>query len=215
MAVKLPNGATFEHAATYATALAFSAISNASEAICTVTGAALAVGDIVLIASGWTALNNKVVRVKAATATAITLEAIDTTDTTVYPVGSGVGTLRKVLTWVQIPQVTDFASAGGQQNYTDVSFLEAQQGFQIPTDKSAASMTITVADDPALPYVPIVAAADAARSIQAARLNLPGVDKVYYGVFTSISPQPTIQRNNVMTKVVSLAQQSTPTRYLS
>ncbi|MEO8640966.1 phage tail protein [Pseudomonas sp.] len=215
MAVKLPNGATFEHAATYATALAFSAISNASEAVCTVTGGTLAVGDILLVASGWTALNNKVVRVKTATATAITLEAIDTTDTTVYPAGSGVGTLRKVLTWVQIPQVTDFASAGGQQNYAEVSFLEAQQGFQIPTDKSAASMTITVADDPALPYMPIVTAADTSRSIQAARLNLPGVDKIYYGVFTSISPQPTIQRNNVMTKVVSLAQQSTPTRYLS
>lgn len=215
MAVKLPNGATFEHAATYAAPLAVTAISNASEAICTVAGATLVAGDIVLAASGWTALNNKVARVKLATATAITLESIDTTDTTVFPAGSGAGTLRKILTWVQIPQVTDFASAGGQQNYTDVSFLEAQQGFQIPTDKSAASMTITVADDPTLPYIPIVTAADAARSIQAARLNLPGVDRIYYGVFTSISPQPAISRNNVMTKVVSLAQQSTPTRYLS
>ena len=215
MSVKLPNGATFEHAATYAAALPFSAVSNASEAICTVTGATLVVGDILLVASGWTALNNRVVRVKAATATAITLEAIDTTDTTVYPAGSGAGTLKKVLTWVQIPQVTDFASAGGEQNYTDVAFLEAQQGFQIPTDKSAASMTITVADDPALPYVAIVNAADAARSIQATRMNLPGVDKIYYGVFTSFSKQPTISRNNVMTKTVSLAQQADPTRYTS
>lgn len=215
MSVKLPNGATFEHAATYAAALPFSAISNASEAICTVTGATLVVGDILLVASGWTALNNKVVRVKAATATAITLEAIDTTDTTVYPALSGVGTLKKVLTWVQIPQITDFASSGGEQNYTDVAFLEAQQGFQIPTDKSAASMTITVADDPALPYVPVVNAADAARTIQAARMNLPGTDKLYYGVFTSFSQQPAISRNNVMTKTVSMALQATATRYTS
>lgn len=215
MSVKLPNGATFEHAATYAAPLAFSAISNASEAICTVTGATLVLGDILLVASGWTALNNRVVRVKAATATAITLEAIDTTDTTVYPAGSGAGTLKKVLTWVQIPQVTDFASAGGEQNYTDVAFLEAPQGFQIPTDKSAASMTITVADDPALPYVSVVNAADAARSIQATRMNLPGTDKIYYGVYTSFSKQPTISRNNVMTKTVSLAQQADPTRYTS
>jgi hypothetical protein len=215
MAVKLPNGSTFEHAATYATPLAVTATSNATEAVCTVAGATLVAGDIVLAASAWTALNNKVVRVKTATTTAITLESIDTTDTTVYPAGSGIGSLRKVLTWVQIPQVTDFASAGGEQNYTEVAFLEAQQGFQIPTDKSAASMTITVADDPTLPYVSVVNAADTARSIQAARLNLPGTDKIYYGVFTSISPQPTISRNNVMTKTVSLAQQATPTRYLS
>lgn len=215
MAVKLPNGATIEHAATYAAALPFSAISNASEAICTVTGATLVVGDILLVTSGWTALNNKVVRVKAATATAITLEAIDTTSTTVYPVGSGVGSLKKVLTWVQIPQVTDFASSGGEQNYADVAFLEAQQGFQIPTDKSAASMTITVADDPTLAYVPIVTAADLAQSIQAARLNLPGTDKIYYGVYTSFSLQPSVSRNNVLTKVVSMALQATPTRYIS
>lgn len=215
MAVKLPNGATFEHGATYAAPLAVSAVSNASEAICTVTGATLVVGDILLVVSGWTALNNRVVRVKAATATAITLENIDTTDTTVYPAGSGAGSLKKVLTWVQIPQVTDFASAGGDQNYTDVNFLEAQQGFQIPTDKSAASMTITVADDPALPYVPIVTAADAAKTVQATRMNLPGTDKIYYGVYTSFSKQPTIARNSVMTKTVSLAQQAEPTRYTS
>jgi hypothetical protein len=215
MSVKLPNGATFEHASTYAAPLPFSAISNASEAVCTVVGATLAVGDILLVASGWTALNNKVVRVKAATATAITLEAIDTTDIGTYPAGSGVGTLKKVLTWVQIPQITDFESAGGEQNYQDVAFLESQQGFQIPTDKSAASMTITVADDPTLPYVPVVSAADTARTIQAARMNLPGTDRIYYGVYTSFSQQPSISRNNVMTKTVSMALQATATRYLS
>lgn len=215
MAVKLPNGSTVEHAATYATPLAVSATSNASEAICTVIGSTLVAGDIVLASSAWTALNNKVVRVKAATATAITLEAIDTTDTTVYPAGSGIGSLKKVLTWVQIPQVTGFDAAGGDQNYADVSFLEAQQGFQIPTDKSAVKMTITVADDPALPYVPVLNAADTSRTVQAARLNLPGTDKIYYGVYTSFSQQPTLSRNNVMTKTVSLALQATVTRYLS
>jgi hypothetical protein len=215
MAVKLPNGATIEHAATYAAPLVVSATSNASEAICTVAGATLVAGDIVLAASAWTALNNKVVRVKTATPTAITLESIDTTDTTVYPAGSGVGSLKKVLTWVQIPQVTDFASAGGEQNYTDINFLEAPQGFQIPTDKSAASMTITVADDPTLPYVPVLNAADLSKAIQAARMNLPGVDKIYYGVYTSFSQQPAISRNNVMTKTVSMALQASITRYLS
>lgn len=215
MSVKLPNGSTLEHAATYAAPLAFSAISNAAEAICTVVGATLVVGDILLVTSGWTALNNKVVRVKTATATAITLETIDTTSTSIYPVGSGAGSLKKVLTWVQIPQVTDFASAGGDQNYQDIVFLEDAQGRQIPTDKSAASMTITVADDPSLPYVPVVTAADIAQTVQAARLNLPGIDKIYYGVYTSFSQQPAISRNNVLTKTVSMALQASITRYLS
>jgi hypothetical protein len=215
MGYKLPNGATFEHAATYAAPLSFSAISNASEAICTTVGATLVAGDIVQIASGWTPLNGKVVRVKAATATAITLEAIDTTSTQIFPAGSGAGTLTKVLTWAQIPQITDVAFSGGDQNYADIVFLEDQQGRQLPTDKSAASMVLTVADDPSLPYVAVVTAADSAKSMQAARLNLPGTDKLYYGAYTSFSLQPAVSRNNLLTRTVSLALQAAPTRYLS
>ena len=215
MGYKLPNGATFEHAATYAAPLSFSAISNASEAICTTVGATLVTGDIVQIASGWTPLNGKVVRVKTATATAITLEAIDTTSTQIFPAGSGAGTLTKVLTWAQIPQITDVAFSGGDQNYADIVFLEDQQGRQLPTDKSAASMVLTVADDPSLPYVAVVTAADSAKSMQAARLNLPGTDKLYYGAYTSFSLQPTVSRNNLLTRTVSLALQAAPTRYLS
>ncbi|MGY2253970.1 phage tail tube protein, partial [Pseudomonas reactans] len=140
MGYKIPNGGTFQHAATYAAALAFATISNASEAVATVVGGTIAAGDIVLLTSGWSKLDSKVVRVKAATATAITLEGIDTTDTQVYPVAGGAGTMRKVLTWVQIPQISDVAFSGGEQNYLDVVFLEDDQGKQIPTDKSAASM---------------------------------------------------------------------------
>lgn len=215
MGFKLPNGATIEHAATYATALAFSAISNATEAVATVVGATLATGDFVLVASGWSRLNNRLVRVKTATATAITLEAIDTTDTQAYTVGGGAGTLTKVLTWVQIPQVTDVAFSGGEQNYQDVVFLEDDQGRQIPTDKSAASMVLTIADDPAQAFNAVLLAADTGRKIQAARMNLPGTDKILYGTFTSFSKQPTVARNSLLTRTVNLALQAEPTRYLS
>ena len=215
MAFKLPNGATIEHGATYATALAFSAISNATEAVCTSTGSTLAVGDIVIVNSSWSRLNARVCRVKAATATSTTLEGIDTTSTQNYPAGSGAGTLVKVLTWVQIPQVTDVAFSGGEQNYTDVVFLEDDQGKQIPTDKSAASLALTIADDPAAAFNAVLNTADNRRGIEAARMNLPGTDKIYWGTYTSFSKQPAVSRNNVMTRTVSLALQAEPTRYLS
>lgn len=215
MGYKLPNGATFEHAATYAAAIQFSAITNATEAVCTVSGATLVAGDIVLVTSGWSALNGRVARVKAATTTEITLEDIDTTDTSTYPVGSGVGSLKKVETWVQIPQITDVAFSGGEQQYVDVVFLEDSQGRQLPSEKSAASMTLTVADDPNLPYVPVVKAADAGKQVQAARLNLPGNDTILYGAYTSFSRQPAVSRNNLLTRTVSLALQAEPTRYVA
>ncbi|QLL15499.1 phage tail protein [Pseudomonas chlororaphis] len=214
MGYKLPNGGTFQHAATYATALAFTAITNASEAVATVVGATLSAGDIVLLSSGWSKLDNKVVRVKAATATAITLEGIDTTDTQIFPAGGGAGSMKKVLTWVQVPQVTDLAFSGGEQNYLDVVFLENDQGKQIPTDKSAASMVLTIADDPAQAFNAVLLAADAGKQVQAARLNLPGNDSLLYGAYTSFSKQPAVSRNNLLTRTVNLALQAEPTRYL-
>jgi hypothetical protein len=213
MGYKLPNGATIQHAATYDTVLPFTELSNATEAVAKVTGATLAAGDIVLVTSAWSRLNNRVVRVKAATATAITLEAIDTTDLQLFPAGSGVGTLKKVLTWVAVPQVVDVAYSGGDQNYTDVVFLEDDQGRQIPTDKAASSMALTIADDPALPHNAVLSKADAKKQIEAARMNLPGNDTIFYGTYTSFSKQPTITRNNVMARTVNLALQAEPTRY--
>jgi hypothetical protein len=215
MGYKIPNGGYFQHAATYDAVLPFTALSNAAEAVATVTGASLSPGDIVLLSSGWSKLDNKVVRVKAATATAITLEGIDTADVLLFPAGGGVGTMKKVLTWVQVPQVTDLAFAGGEQNYTDVVFLEDDQGRQIPTDKAATSMTLTIADDPAKPFNAVLRKADARKQVEAARLVLPGNDQLLYGTFTSFSNQPAVVRNNLLTRIVSLALQSEPTRYLS
>ncbi|MGY2183278.1 phage tail protein [Pseudomonas agarici] len=215
MGYKIPNGGTFQHAATYDSALAFTAISNAAEAVATVVAADLEVGDIVLLTSGWSKLDNKVVRVKLATATAITLESIDTTDTQIFPAGNGAGTMKKVLSWVQIPQVSDLAFSGGDQNYLDVVFLENDQGKQIPTDKSAASMVLTIADDPAQPFNAVLLDADAGKQVHAARLNLPGNDSLLYGAYTSFSKQPAVSRNNLLTRTVSLALQSEPTRYLT
>ncbi|KQB53786.1 phage tail protein [Pseudomonas endophytica] len=215
MGYKLPNGATFQHAATYAAPLAFSGISNATEAVATVAAATLVVGDIVLVSSNWTPLNGRVARVKAATATAITLEGIDTSDTQVYPPLNGAGSLKKVLAWALVPQVSDVAFSGGEQNYLTVAFLEDAQGRELPTDKSPARMTLTVADDPAQSYVPIVQAADAGGAVHASRLNLPGKDTIYYGAITAWSPQPVVSRSNLMTRTITLALQAPITRYLS
>lgn len=215
MGYKLPNGGTFQHGATYGPDILFSALSNAAEAVATVASGTLVAGDIVIVTSGWARLSNRVVRIKAATTTAITLEGIDTTDVQAYPAGSGIGSLKKVLTWVQIPQITDVAFAGGTQNYLDVVFLEDKQGRQMPTDKAAASLTLTIADDPSQAFNTILRTADANQSIQAARLNLPGNDTLLYGAFTSFSNQPVISRSNVLTRTVSLALQGEPTRYLT
>ena len=214
MGYKLPNGATIQMASTYGPAVAMSAVSNAAEAVATIpSGAAIATGDIVLLTSGWGLLNGRVVRVKAVNSTAVTLEGVDTTNLTSFPKDGGVGSMKKITAWVVIPQVQEVAFSGGEQQYVDVVFLEDTQGRQLPTEKSAASMTLTIADDPVQASVPVLKAADANQQIEAARLNLPGKESLYYGAFISYSKQPVIARSQIMTRTVSLALQSEPTRY--
>ncbi|PIB51891.1 phage tail protein, partial [Pseudomonas sp. 2995-1] len=93
--------------------------------------------------------------------------------------------------------------------------LEDDQGKQIPTDKSAASMVLTIADDPAQAFNSVLLKADAGKQVEAARLNLPGNDTLLYGTYTSFSKQPAVSRNNLLTRTVNLALQSEPTRYLT
>ena len=101
MSVKLPNGTTFAIASGYGAPVSVTALTNASEAVATATNT-FASGDYVEITSGWSRLNGKIARVKSATATDFVLESIDTSDTTIYPASSGIGSVRKVNGWTQI-----------------------------------------------------------------------------------------------------------------
>ncbi len=74
MGFALPNGATVFVGSKLAAALAATAVSNAKGAVFTVaTGHGLAVGDPVLISSGWGLIDNLVARVSSQTATSVTV----------------------------------------------------------------------------------------------------------------------------------------------
>lgn len=213
MAFTLPNGSTFEIAATYAPAAPVTAISNASPPVVTATGHGLEDGDVVVLEVGMARLTGRAFRVTAVDVDSFSLEGIDTTNVQRYPAGGGTGTARKVLTWVQIPQITEVATSGGDQQFTTFGFLEDDDDRQLPTSKSPATMTLTVADDPAQPFVPVVEAADEDKEARAQRLNLPNGDVILYNSNTSITSTPALARNNLMTRQISLALQGRITRY--
>lgn len=215
MGFKLPNGSTFEVASAYGSAVTITALSNANPAVATAAGHTLENGDVVLITSGWPKLNGRLARVASVAAGTFALEGIDTTDTAKYPAGSGIGSAKPVSTWAQIPQITDVATNGGEQQFATFGFLEEDDDRQLPTTKSPSSMTLTVADDPALAYVSVVEAADEGREQEAARLNLPGGSSILYGVYLSITQTPTLSRNNIMTRAITLSLAGRPTRYAS
>lgn len=212
MAFRLPNGSTFDFAATYSTPAVVTAISNAKPAVVSAPND-FAKGDIVVLTSGWLKLSGRAFRVLSATVDSVTLENVDTTDTTRYPIGTSAGTIKKVETWVNIPQITEVASSGGEQQFYQFGFLEEDEDRQIPTTKSPSTLTLTVADDPDQPFVPVVQEADELKEERVQRLNLVNGDIILYNSIATMSNTPTLTRNQLMVNTITLAQQGRINRY--
>ncbi|GAP66828.1 hypothetical protein MBSD_n2143 [Mizugakiibacter sediminis] len=215
MSVKLPNGTTFAIASGYGSPITVTALSNATEAVATATNT-FATGDYVEITSGWSRLNGKIARVKSATASDFVLEGIDTSDTTIYPAGTGTGTVRKINGWTQIQQVLTTSTSGGDQQFATYQFIEADQETRIPTTKSAAGLDLSIADDPTLPGYVALSAANDDRNQRALKCTLSNGSIILYNAYCSLNKTPSMTANQVMACQATLSfLNADPVRYAS
>jgi hypothetical protein len=213
MAFRLPNGSTFDFAEEYGPDVTITAISNGNPAVASAAGHTLVEGDIVVVTSGWVKLTGRAFKVGEVAAGTFELLGVNTTSTQSYPAGTSAGTAKKVSKWVNIPQITEVASSGGEQQFYQFGFLEEDEDRQIPTTKSPSTLTLTVADDPSQPYVPVVEAADELKEERIQRLNLVNGDVILYNSIASITNTPSLTRNQIMVRTITLAQQGRVTRY--
>lgn len=214
MASNLPNGAALALATAYAASLNVTAASNASSAVLTVTNT-LSVGDFVEYVSGWSRANNRIFRLSAVSGTTVTLEGLDTSSTTLFPVGGGTGTIRKINTWTSITQVVDIALSGGDLQTTSFQYLENDFEQEISTVVAASSIDLTLGDDPSLPgYLAIKAASDV-RGVAAFRVILPNSSILLYNTKPFLNETPTTNKNELMTVSAKLNLQGKVTRYAS
>src|SRR5690606_16477473 len=100
------------------------AITNAKPAVATSAANGFTDGDIGLVTSGWTELNDRPVRIADATTDSFELEGFDTTSLTRFPVGAGIGSIRKASDFVAFSQVTDVQTSGGEQQYFQWVYME-------------------------------------------------------------------------------------------
>jgi hypothetical protein len=198
MAVFLPNGSTAAIAASYDAPVIFTAITNAAEAVASSAGHDLEAGDFVEVTSGWARLNNRIARVKTATTDSFVLESVNTLNVARFIAGAGGGSVRKILTWVPISQITESSKSGGEQQNATYSFLEEDDEHQIPTSKSALSFTLTMADDPALPHNDVLLEADDDKKPRAVRVNLASGGVIAYNAYASFDNVPSMTKNNIM-----------------
>lgn len=215
MAARLPDGSTIALATTYGSDITVSAITNANPGVATATAHGLSDGDLVVFESGWGRLNGKVIRVDSPSTNAFNLEGLDTSSTTLYPASSGAGTVNEITAWTQITQILEFTTSGGDQQFTNFSFLEEDYERQLPTITSAQSLTLGLADDPSLAgYIALKAASDA-RATRALKLTLPDGSIILYNGVVSFNETPSLNKGQVMQVRATFSLQGRPTRYAS
>lgn len=212
MAYQLPNGSTFEFASGYTPFFTITAITRAANAVFTAAGHTLTVGQIVMIKSGWWDIDGRAFKVSAITTTTFTLAGADTTDTK-RNAGTAFGKVRGVTNWVNVPQILNLSLSGGEQQYTTFSPSRSGKEVSRPTTKSAATMVLEVADDKSLPLFATIEAAARTQELQVQRLTLINQDFIVYASLASITKTPKLQRDQLMTRTISLALQGDNTRY--
>lgn len=213
MAVSLPNGVTIAIATAYGSPLTVSALTNANPAVATSAAHGLTSGDIIEVTSGWSKLNSRIVRVDNEAAGTFEMEGINTSSTTSYPAGSGTGTVREITAFTQISQIMDVQTSGGEMQFATYSFLDMDYETQLPTQSSPMTMTIQIADDPALAGYAAVKSAAEDRAVRALKITYPSGAVAYYNGYVSFNETPTFTKNQVQAVTATFNLLSRPVRY--
>lgn len=144
---QVPTGTTFFIASAFAASQTVTAVTNASEAVCTCTAHGYSNGDIVEITSGWGRLNKRTFRLKSVATNTFVLEGADTSSTTFFPSGSGTGSVRKVSTFTEITSITAVSSSGGEPKTVNYKFIASDVEYAINDGFSATSYQLTLDAD--------------------------------------------------------------------
>lgn len=206
----LPNGSQIFIGVNMGEPISATQISNADNPVFTTENTqSIRKGAYVLIeTSSWGKLVSRVLRVKEVSDNvSVTLEGVSTKDTNVFPEGQNTATFREVKSWVEVPCVQDLAQDGGEQQYYTYQCLADDQEQQLPTYKSAVSLTYTFAHEYDNPIYPILREAEESGDVTALRMYVPKAKEMrcWAGVlsFNDI-PQTTMNEMETVSLSVSL-----------
>jgi hypothetical protein len=216
MAVRVPNGSLVYIASGYGAAKTMSALTNASEGVATLEAShGVVENDFIEVTSGWSRLTNKIVRAGTVSTNDVVLDGYNTSSTTIYPAGTGTGTVREISGWTQITQILSSNSTGGEQQFLAYQFLESDAQTEIPTVKTAGGLTFSVGDDPTLSGYQALETANDDRLQRAVRIVLPNSAILLYNAYVSINKTPSLTVNELMATEVTLRFLAEPVRYAS
>lgn len=144
---QVPTGSTFFIASAFAAIKTTTIVTNATEAVVTSAAHGYSNGDIVEITSGWGRLNRRNFRIKSVATDTFVLEGADTSSTTYYPAGTGIGSVRKVSTFTQLTTIMNPQSTGGDPKTVTYKFIESDVEYSINDGFTATSYTLELDAD--------------------------------------------------------------------
>lgn len=216
MGVKLPNGATVAIASGYGASKTMSVLTNAATAVATLEAShGVVLGDFIEVTSGWSRLTDKIVKAGTVSTNDVQLSGIVTTSTTIYPAGSGTGSVREISGWTQLSQILESSSSGGEQQFATYQFLEGDSEKRIPTNKSAFGLSFKIADDDTLAGYILASTANDDRLPRAVKVTLADGAILLYNAYISLNKTPSMTKNEIMACEVTLSLLAEPVRYAS
>lgn len=149
MAYSSPVGTQYYVSQTFASAKTVTVASNANPAVLTSTAHGYSTNDEFLFTSGWELATNSVYKANTLTADTLNPLGLNTTNTNSYASGAGIGSMQKISTWLQIPQVLTINPNGGDPNFIDFKPIANLQGLRLPNGFSPMSLTFELGFDTA------------------------------------------------------------------
>jgi hypothetical protein len=214
MAVTLTTGTVVAIASTYGSSVNMTALSNASQAVATLAVShGVTVGDFLEVTSGWGRLDKRIVRVSNVATNDVTFEDINTSNTSVYPSGTGTGSIRRITAWTNLSQIQSISSTEGQQQFADVTTIEDTVQKQAPTIRGASTVNITYFDDETLGWIDEVNVANDARTPYGVRFSFPNGAKTVANAYWAKNSTPGITSNAALTNQISLTYAAEAVRY--
>lgn len=195
MAYYFPEGTKLQYSVTFAATKIITAVTNANPASATSTAHGYSDNDEILLSSGWEDATDTVYKVDQIDANTFTLLGLDATSTSFYPAGTGTGTASKISSWVEVPQVLDLSTSGGDVRLTTVSPLAKRNDIQVATGFNATALNFTLGHDPANATYQAMLGISRTLTKVALKVLISGSAPMYGYGYLSVSEMPRMARN--------------------
>lgn len=205
MAYTFAEGTKFFLGTTFGTATPVTAISNSDPAKATAAAHTLVNGDEILLSSGWEDAGDTIWKATGVASGTFDVAGFDSSNTTFYPPGTGVGSVQKVAAWQEIGQILTVSSTGGDPRFVTISPLARRNDIQVPVGFNAQTITLSIGYDPTLPGYQALLKASRTLEKRGFKFVMSGGQTGYGYGYVAVSEMPAFNRDQPNTVQASIA----------